>query len=50
MKITKRVIQIGNSLGIIIDRVINSSLNVKKNDIVEIDCKENKIIVIKKGK
>ena len=48
MKINKKVIQIGNSLGIVIDRVINSSLKVKKDDILEIECEENKILISKK--
>ena len=48
MKVEKKVARVGNSLGIIIDRTLNAALKVKKGDILEIECKENKILIERK--
>ena len=40
MKLTKKVIQWGNSLGIIIDKVILERLKIKKGDLVEVTLKK----------
>ena len=40
MKITKRIVKIAQSLGIIIDKPIVSKLNLKKGDYVEINIKK----------
>lgn len=50
MKVEKKVARVGNSLGIIIDRTLNASLKVKKGDMLEIECKENKLVIERKNK
>lgn len=40
MKLTKKVIRWGNSLGIIIDKIILKKLKIKKWDLVEVDIKK----------
>jgi len=40
MKLTKKVMQWGDSLGIIIDKVILEKLEVKKGDLVEVEIKK----------
>lgn len=40
MKITKKVVSIGKSLGIIIDKIIREKLKLKKGDFVEITIKK----------
>ncbi len=42
MKITKKIVRIGQSLGIIIDRPIVEKLKIKKGDYIEIDIKKIK--------
>jgi len=40
MKLTKKVMQWGTSLGIIIDKVVLDKLNIKKGDLIEIAVKK----------
>jgi len=40
MKIKKKVMQIGDSLGIVLDRLIIQTLNIKKGDIINIEVKK----------
>jgi len=40
MKLTKKVMQWGNSLGVILDKVVLEKLKVKKGDLVEIEIKK----------
>jgi hypothetical protein len=40
MKIQKKIVNIGDSIGIIIDTVIANSLKIKKGDLVEITIKK----------
>jgi len=42
MKITKKIVRVGQSLGIIIDRPIVEKLKIKKGDYIEIDIKKIK--------
>lgn len=42
MKLTKKVMSWGNSLGVIIDKIILEKLKIKKGDLVEIDIKRVK--------
>ena len=42
MKLTKRIIVFGNSLGVVIDKAILEKLKIKKGDLVEIDIKNAK--------
>jgi antitoxin component of MazEF toxin-antitoxin module len=42
MKLTKKVMQWGNSLGIILDKVVLEKLKVKKGDLVEVEVKKIK--------
>lgn len=42
MKLTKKVMQWGNSLGVIIDKIILKKLKIKKGDLVEIEIKKIK--------
>ncbi|MCX6742147.1 MAG: hypothetical protein NTX24_03150 [Candidatus Pacearchaeota archaeon] len=42
MKITKKMVKIAQSLGIIIDKPILKKMNIKKGDYVEIDIKKIK--------
>ena len=42
MKITKKIIRIAQSLGIIIDKPILEKIKLKKGDYVEIDIKKIK--------
>jgi len=42
MKITKKIVKIAHSLGIIIDKPILEKINAKKGDYVEIDIKKIK--------
>ena len=42
MKITKKVVKIAQSLGIIIDKPILEKMNIKEGDYVEIDIKKIK--------
>lgn len=39
MKITKRIIQVGNSLGITIDKYVLKKMKKKKGDLVEVHIK-----------
>ena len=39
MKFKKKIIQMGSSLGIILDKVVLNSLDLKKGDIVDITLK-----------
>jgi len=43
MKLTKKVIRWGNSLGVIIDKIILDKFGIKKGDLVEIKIKKIKI-------
>lgn len=40
MKLTKKIMQWGNSLGVIIDKVILKKLKIKKGDLVEIEIRK----------
>jgi len=40
MKITKKVVRIAQSLGIIIDKPISEKMKIKKGDYVEVDIKK----------
>lgn len=40
MKITKKIIQWGNSLGIIIDKFVLQKLKIKKGDLIEVTIKK----------
>lgn len=42
MKLTKKVIQWGTSLGVIIDKAVLEKLRIKKGDLIEIDIKTAK--------
>lgn len=42
MKITKKITNVGHSLGIIIDKPILEKLKLEKGDYVEIDIKKTK--------
>ena len=42
MKITKKLVKVGQSLGIIIDKPIVDKLELKKEDWVEVDLKKVK--------
>jgi len=42
MKITKKVIKIAQSIGVIIDKPIVEKMKIKKGDYVEIDIKKIK--------
>jgi len=42
MKLTKKIIQIAQSLGIIIDKPISKKLKLKRGDLVELDIKKIK--------
>lgn len=42
MKITKKVVRIAQSLGIIIDKPIREKLNIQEGDYIEIDIKKIK--------
>ena len=42
MKITKKILQLGNSLGLVIDKIILKKLKIKKGDLVEIEIKKVK--------
>ena len=42
MKITKKIVKIAQSLGIIIDKPILKKLKIKKGDYVELDIKKYK--------
>ena len=37
MKLTKKIMQWGNSLGIILDKVVLEKLKIKKGDLIEIE-------------
>lgn len=39
MKITKKIIQVGSSLGVLLNKQILERLDLKKGDFVEIDIK-----------
>ena len=41
MQIKKRVVEVGSSLGIVIDRVVIKTLNIKKGDVVVIHIKKD---------
>ena len=41
MKITKKIVKVGHSLGIIIDKSIVQKMNLKKGDFVEINIKKS---------
>lgn len=43
----RRICKIGNSCGIVLDRVIKEVTNIKKGDEVEISYNENEIIIKK---
>lgn len=40
MKLTKKIMNWGNSLGIILDKVILEKLKIKKGDFVEVNIKK----------
>jgi len=40
MKIKKKVIQIGDSLGIVLDKIITETIVLKKGDLVEVTIKK----------
>ena len=42
MKITKKIVQVAQSLGIIVDKPIRERLKIRKGDYVEIDIKKIK--------
>ncbi len=42
MKIIKKVITTGTSLGIVLDKIITDSLKISKGDFVEVDIKKVK--------
>lgn len=42
MKITKKIVKIAHSLGIIIDKPILEKMKIKERDYVEIDIKKTK--------
>ena len=42
MKLTKKIMQWGNSLGIIIDKIVLDKLKIKKGDLVEVEIKKIK--------
>lgn len=51
LRTIKQIRQIGNSLGIIIDKAILNSAGIVSNDVVEISCVDDSIIIkkIKRG-
>ena len=40
MKIKKKIIQLGNSDGVVIDKIVKDSLNLQRGDMVEFDIKK----------
>ena len=42
LKLTKKIMQWGNSLGIIIDKIVLDELKIKKGDLVEVEIKRVK--------
>ncbi|KKN76055.1 hypothetical protein LCGC14_0374450 [marine sediment metagenome] len=40
MKIKKTLIQLGNSDGVVIDKIIKDSLNLRRGDVLELDIKK----------
>lgn len=42
IKLTKKIMQWGNSLGIIIDKIILDKLKIEKGDLVEVEIKKVK--------
>ena len=39
MKLTKKIVTVGSSLGVLIDKIILDEMNLTKGDFVEIDVK-----------